>query len=272
MGTPESPVLSLVGVSKSFGPIDALSDVSLDLRRGEVIGLVGDNGAGKSTLVKIISGVHAPTSGTVEYDGEHVTLSGPADARARGVETVYQDLALVNQLDVSSNLFLGREIIRRGPLGVGRIFGWLDHGAMRRRSNEAIEELHVKIPGGGSTPVGRMSGGQRQGVAIARTVSWGRRALILDEPTAALGVQESEGVMRLIERLRERETPMLIVSHNMPMVLRLCTRIVVLRLGRIAADLQADQTTPDQIVSAITGAGEAVNGAAIGRSVASPSA
>lgn len=180
-------------------------------------------------------------------------LHGPADARARGVETVYQDLALVNQLDVSGNLFLGREIIRSGPLGIGRIFGWLDHGAMRRRSDDAIEELHVRIPKVGGTPVGRMSGGQRQGVAIARTVSWGRNALILDEPTAALGVQESEGVMRLIERLRERETPMLIVSHNMPMVLRLCTRIMVLRLGRIAANLVAAETTPDQIVSAITG-------------------
>jgi simple sugar transport system ATP-binding protein len=188
------------------------------------------------------------------------------------VETVYQDLALVNQLDVASNLFLGREIIRRGPLGVGRLFGWLDHRAMKRRSDEAIEELHVRIPGAASTPVGRMSGGQRQGVAIARTVSWGRRALILDEPTAALGVQESEGVMRLIEHLRERETPMLIVSHNMPMVLRLCTRIVVLRLGRVAADLPAATTTPDQIVSAITGAGEVVSDAMVREATAAASA
>jgi ABC-type sugar transport system ATPase subunit len=247
------PVVALDGVSKSFGPIEALSEVDLELRHGDVIGLVGDNGAGKSTLVKVISGVHAPTSGSVYYDGERVTLTGPADARARGVETVYQDLALVNQLDVAGNLFLGREIIRAGPAGIGRWFGWLDHAAMRRRAREAAEELHVRIPEVAGTPVGQMSGGQRQGVAIARTVSWGRRALILDEPTAALGVQESEAVMVLIERLRQRETPMLIVSHNLPMVFRLCSRIVVLRLGHKVADLDAGSTTPDEIVALITG-------------------
>jgi simple sugar transport system ATP-binding protein len=250
-----APVLSLVKVGKSFGPIEALADVSLELRQSEVIGLVGDNGAGKSTMVKVISGVHAPSSGEVHYDGVKVTLSGPADARARGVETVYQDLALVNQLDVSGNLFLGREVIRRGPAGLGRLVGWLDHAAMRARSEDAVEELHVRIPSVQGTAVERMSGGQRQGVAIARTVSWGRRALILDEPTAALGVQESEGVMKLIERLRERATPMLIVSHNLPMILRLCTRVVVLRLGRIVADLDVATTSPDEIVSFITGSG-----------------
>jgi ABC-type sugar transport system ATPase subunit len=246
------PVVSLAGVSKSFGAIDALTDVSLDLRQGDVIGLVGDNGAGKSTLVKIIAGVFPPTRGQILYDGAEVSLSGPADARARGVETVYQELALVNELDVAGNLFLGRELIRRGPLG--RVFGLLDHGAMRRRAQQAIDDLHVKIPSVSSTPVARMSGGQRQAAAIARTLFWCRLALILDEPTAALGVHESEQVMQLIERLHERRLPMLIVSHNLPMVFRLCDRIVVLRLGRKAADLRTEATSPEDVVAYVTGA------------------
>jgi len=251
-GAESAPVIRLERVSKSFGAIEALKDVSIELRRNECVGLVGDNGAGKSTLVKIVSGVHQPSAGRLFIDNQPVTLASPADARARDVETVYQNLALVDQLGVAGNLFLGREIMRRGWLGLGRVLGLLDLAEMDRRAAEAVRSLKVRIPDA-TMRVRDMSGGQRQGVAIARTVFWGRKALILDEPTAALGVQESEQVMRLIEGLQGSGLAMLVVSHNLQLILRLCRRVIVLRHGRVAAEVDTATATAGDLVHYIVG-------------------
>lgn len=247
-----APVLEAAGVSKNFGAVTALQDVDLTIGPGDVVGLVGDNGAGKSTLVKILSGVIQPSSGQVRYEGEAVELHGPADARARGVETVYQHLALVEEFSVAANMFLGRERFRRGRMS--KLLRILDHAGMGQSAAEAIEGMHVKIPALASMPIHKMSGGQRQAVAIARSVLWGGTALILDEPTAALGVQESEQVMKLIEDLHAKGMPMLVVSHSLPMVFRVCNRIVALRVGQKVADVRTEDTNPEQVVQFITGA------------------
>lgn len=250
MGT--GPVLQTRGLSKSFGAIQALDSVDLEVHEGEVVALVGDNGAGKSTLVKCVSGVHTPTSGTILLDGVELNLGGPGDARMLGIETVYQDLALVEELDVAGNFFLGKEEFKAGALG--RFFGILDLASMRAQAETAIRDLHVRIPDV-RQPVERMSGGQRQGVAIGRSVFWGRRLLILDEPTAALGVDQSEEVLSIIERLVEStQLAVLLISHNMQDVLRVAHRTVVLRQGRKTADLVTKNTTSQEIVGHITGA------------------
>lgn len=243
-----SPVLSLRGIGKRFGAVQALSDVDFDVHRGEVVALVGDNGAGKSTLVKIISGVYGADTGTIEIDGRRVSLSGPKSAQALGIATVFQDLALADNLDVVANLFLGQEITARGVLAEER---------MESRSWELLRQLSAKIPSV-RVPIAALSGGQRQTVAIARSLVGDPKVVLLDEPTAALGVAQTAEVLNLIDRLRQSGLGVVVISHNMADVQAVADRIHVLRLGRNAAEFHIDDVTTDQLVAAITGASDDV--------------
>jgi D-xylose transport system ATP-binding protein len=236
-------VLSLRAVSKSFGAVRALTDVDLQVRRGEVTALLGDNGAGKSTLVKILSGVHPADSGVIEFDGEPVSISSPTAARDLGIATVYQDLALCDNLDVVANLFLGRE--------AGRLV--LSEELMEERAWELLRQLSAKLPSL-RTPVAGLSGGQRQTVAIARSLVGEPSVVILDEPTAALGVEQTAEVLNLIERLRERGHAILLITHNMADVHAVADHAVVLRLGRNNGSYVVAEVTSEAIVAAITGA------------------
>lgn len=246
-----TPVLRLRNISKRFGAVTALDDISIELNQGETVGIVGDNGAGKSTLLKIMSGVHQQDSGTVEVDGQQVQFASPVAAREGGIEAVYQDLALVDDMNVAENMFLGREIMKPGLAGM---FGILDHKAMRDQAAEAISRLRIRIPGLGEALVRKMSGGQRQGAAIARAILWGRKVLLLDEPTAALGVKEQAEVESMIQDLRAKKLPIILIAHNMPLVFRVCDRIVVLRHGKVAVTLRTADTSPGEVVAYITGA------------------
>ncbi|MET8709245.1 ATP-binding cassette domain-containing protein [Streptomyces californicus] len=241
--TPREPLLSLRGISKSFGAVAALTDVALDVAAGEVVALVGDNGAGKSTLVKVLSGVHRPDAGTIRFDGRAVTVPSPGAAQRLGIATVFQDLALCENLNVVENLFLGREMRRLR----------LDEVAMEVRSRALLGELSAKIPSV-RTPVAALSGGQRQTVAIARSLLGDPKVIILDEPTAALGVAQTAEVLRLIERLRERGLGILMVSHDMADVRAVADTVAVLRLGRNNGVFDAVGTTAADLVAAITGA------------------
>jgi ABC-type sugar transport system ATPase subunit len=245
-----TPVIRGEQLSKSYGAIEALVRVSFEIYPGEIVGLVGDNGAGKSTLAKIISGAHAPTAGELYVEERLVSFSNPAEARAMGIETVYQHLALVDQLDAAGNLFLGRELMVES--WYGRLANVLRLDEMRARAQEALDSLHIKIPDI-TAPVRTMSGGQRQAIAIGRSVFWGRKLLILDEPTAALGVEESDQVLNLVERLREKGLPVLVISHNMQHIYRITDRIIVLRHGAKVADLRKSETTLEEVVGYITG-------------------
>jgi simple sugar transport system ATP-binding protein/D-xylose transport system ATP-binding protein len=236
-------VLSLRGISKNFGAVAALTDVDLDVSAGQVVAIVGDNGAGKSTLVKVLAGVHRPDTGTVMFDDQSVTIDSPATAHALGIATVFQDLALCENLNVVENLFLGREIRR----------GRLDEVAMETRSWELLRQLSAKIPTV-RIPVASLSGGQRQTVAIARSLLGDPKIIILDEPTAALGVEQTAEVLNLIERLRERGLGVIMVSHNMEDVRAAADRVVVLRLGRNNGVFDAADVTTETLVAAITGA------------------
>ncbi|PJJ55713.1 ATP-binding cassette domain-containing protein [Compostimonas suwonensis] len=237
-------ILSLRGVGKTFGAIQALSDIALDVYAGEVVAIVGDNGAGKSTLVKILAGVHPQDGGTVEFEGKKVTINSPADSKALGIATVYQDLALCDNLDVVANLWLGRELTHGGSL---------DEVEMEKRSWALLRELSAKIPSV-RTPIASLSGGQRQTVAIARSLIGEPRIVILDEPTAALGVAQTAEVLNLIERLRERGLGVLLISHNIADVQAVADRVVVLRLGRNNGDFLVRDVTSETIIAAITGA------------------
>lgn len=248
----QESLLRVETITKQFGAVQALQGISFTVERGEVVALVGDNGAGKSTLVKIISGVYQPSGGAFYLNRQLCQFENPAEAKAAGIETVYQNLALIEELDVADNVFLGREEISGGFLG--RVIGLLDRGRMRRETGEALRDLHIKIPAP-TLAVRMMSGGQRQAVAIGRALHWGRELLILDEPTAALGVEETEQVLQMIERLRDsKHLTFLIISHNMQDVYRIADKIVVLRQGRHVATLRKDETTPQEIVAYITGA------------------
>ncbi|MFN7209963.1 MAG: ATP-binding cassette domain-containing protein [Aggregatilineales bacterium] len=239
-------------ISKSFGAVRALQEVTFGVQPAEIVALVGDNGAGKSTLVKIISGALTPDSGKLWLEGREVHFRRPADAIHEGIETVYQHLALIEELDVADNIYLGREVTRGGWLG--RLIGWLNRPQMRRATQQAISQLHVKIPSPNRS-VRRLSGGQRQAVAIGRAITWGHKLLILDEPTAALGVEETEQVLVTIEKLRDEQgLSMIVVSHNMQDVYRIADRVIVLRQGRHVATLKKHETTPQEIVAYITGA------------------
>lgn len=244
-------VLELRNVSKSYGAIKAATDVTFQVGPSETVALVGDNGAGKSTLVKMISGTIQPSEGSLVMEGEPVEFRSPADARAHGVETVFQDLALIDQLDAAGNLFLGREMTRGGK--IGQFLGILDLKEMWSRTQAALMDSNLKVPSV-KRPVRSMSGGQRQANAIVRTVYWGKKLLLLDEPTAALGVDESEHTLRTIERIREKKLPMIVVSHNLQHVFRISDRILVMRQGRLAAQLVTGETTPEEVVAYITGA------------------
>jgi len=250
------PVLALKGVSKRFGPVQALKDVDFDVRGGEVVALVGDNGAGKSTLVKSIAGIYSPEEGEFFFEGRPVHISGPGDAVALGIATVYQDLALCDNLDVVANLFLGQEVLGSG---VGTVTHQLDETAMEHRSHELLEQFAVTIPSVRSE-VGGLSGGQRQQVAVARSLLGEPKVVLLDEPTAALGVPQTATVLELIKRLRERGLGVVVISHNLANVFEVADRIFVLRLGRLAGIYDAHETSRETIVAAITGADAQHNG------------
>jgi D-xylose transport system ATP-binding protein len=249
----DTPVLALEGVSKSFGPVQALQDVNLYVDAGEVVALVGDNGAGKSTLVKVIAGIHAADSGQILFEGEPVKVTGPTDAVALGIATVYQDLALCDNLDVVENLFLGREEVG-SPVLRG-----LDETDMEHQSHKLLSNLAVTITDV-RAEVGTMSGGQRQQVAIARSLLGDPKVVMLDEPTAALGVRQTAQVLELIKRLREQGHGVLVISHNLADVFAVANRIFVLRLGKQAGDFPVEETSQDEIVAAITGSQLGDNG------------
>jgi D-xylose transport system ATP-binding protein len=251
-----APVLALEKVTKSFGPVQALQDVDFEVRPGEVVALVGDNGAGKSTLVKAIAGIHSIDSGRIMFDGEPVRVSTPTDAVQLGIATVYQDLALCDNLDVVENLFLGREE-RSG--GVATLTRQLDETSMERQAHELLDNLAVTITDVRSE-VGTMSGGQRQQVAIARSLLGDPKVVLLDEPTAALGVRQTAQVLALIKRLRENGHGVVVVSHNLADVFEVADRIFVLRLGREAGTFVTSETSNEEIVGAITGASDPTTG------------
>lgn len=240
-------LLQLKSVSKSFGAIKALTDVDLTIGRSEIVGLMGDNGAGKSTLVKLIAGNFPPTSGEIVLDDEVVHFHKPVEARAKGIEVVYQDLALCNNLSAAANVFLGREVKKSiGP------FRWLDHGAMIRKAGELFGELKSE-----TRPrdlVRQMSGGQRQAVAIARTRLSQAKIVLMDEPTAAISVRQVAEVLGLIHRLRDAGISVVLISHRMPDVFEVCDRVVVMRRGRKVADKAIARTSPEEVTGLITGA------------------
>ena len=243
-------ILETKGLTKHYGGVHALNDANFTLEKGEHVAIMGDNGAGKSTFVRQITGVEQRTSGTVIFDGEEVSFSGPLDAREAGIETVFQTLALADALDVPDNLFLGREKTKWDWLGP---FKFLDYKAMREDTLAALEKTGVKIPNIRNT-IQNMSGGQRQCVAIARTASFHSKLTIMDEPTAALGVQETAQVENIIRTLKEQGEPLILISHNMRQVMDLVDRIVVFRRGRIVANLKKEETDGQDIVAYITGA------------------
>lgn len=242
-----TPVLQLRNIRKSFGGVTAIQDFSLDLYAGEVVALVGDNGAGKSTLIKMISGVHPPSSGEILLDGEPASLADASVARERGIEVVYQDLALADQQTVYMNLFLGREPVK-GPLRL------LDRKRMIAETEALVKELDVRIPSASAT-IRDLSGGQRQGVAIARATHWAKKLVLLDEPTAALGVAETARVEATIEALKARKLAIFIISHSLDQVFRLSDRICVLRRGQQIGIRETAKTDKNEIIAMITGVG-----------------
>jgi D-xylose transport system ATP-binding protein len=249
-GAQSEPALRLTGISKAFGAVQALRNVDFEVYPGEVVGLVGDNGAGKSTLIKTIAGVNIPDSGSIYVYGKRVTITKPADATGLGIETVYQDLALCDNLDVVANLYLGRE--ERTTL-VPAIVRPLNVIKMEKRARAVLEQLDVKIPSI-RVPVASLSGGQRQSIAVAKTILRNARVVLLDEPTAALGVAQTRQVLQLIRRLRDNGLPVVVISHNLADVFEVVDRVVVLRLGQRVATFDVRNTTPEQVVAAITGA------------------
>lgn len=251
MVTETTPILEVRGLTKHYGNVVALEDVSFKLKKGEVVGLLGDNGAGKSTLVKCVSGAVKPTAGEVYLNGELTDFSYPGEARRAGIETVYQQLALVDIFDVTDNLFLGRELAYEGWRGR---LGILNYRGMRERAHAALEQIPARFPDLDAA-IQTMSGGQRQVVAMARGAFWEGRVLLLDEPTAALGVRESESVLDMIRALiGERAEAMIVISHNMDHVWSVCDRLLILRRGQLVADLKKDETNRAEVVSSIVGA------------------
>ena len=239
-----TPLLELHGISKSFGSVQALDDVDFEVRAGEVMALVGDNGAGKSTLIKCVAGTHAPDGGEIVMDGEVVHIHGPKDAAKLGIEVVYQDLALCDNLDVVQNMYLGREehdVLQR-----------LKEPVMEAKTAETMKSLAVTTIRSIRQPVATLSGGQRQSVAVARAVMWNSRLVILDEPTAALGVAQTQQVLELVERLAHQGLAVVLISHNLHDIFAVADRITVLRLGRNVAVYEREKTTQQEVVEAIT--------------------
>jgi ABC-type sugar transport system ATPase subunit len=238
------------GLVKTYGTITAVNDVDIEIGVGQVVAVVGDNGAGKSTLIKMLSGAVIPDRGELVVGGVPVKLSTPNDAREVGIETIYQDLALLPNLDVTTNLYLGREQTVPGPLGG---LGILARRRMRAEAKEHLADLKISLPKTWGTPVSSLSGGQRQSVAIARAMVWASRLVIMDEPTAALGVAQSQAVLDLVRRVRERGTSVVIISHILPHVLELADRIVVMRHGSKVADLPSQGVSQDDLIELIVG-------------------
>lgn len=249
------PVLEATGLVKSYGRVDALRGTDFELREGEILAVVGDNGAGKSTLIRCLSGAETPDAGTITFHGNPVQFRDVQQARQAGIETVYQTLAVSPALDIASNLFLGREIRRRGPLG--SVLRMLDTGAMRRQAREQVSRLGIETLQDITQAVETLSGGQRQAVAVARAAAFGSKVVILDEPTAALGVRESRQVTDLMKRLRDEGLPIVLISHDMPSVFDLADRVHIQRLGRRAAVVSPATHTMEQAVAIMTGAAAA---------------
>lgn len=242
-------VLEVKGIAKHFGGVIALEDVSLHIKKGEHIALVGDNGAGKSTLANVITGAIQPDAGVIMFEGKKRVFSSPVEARLNGIETVYQDLALANDLGVVENIFLGREYckMKLGPLSI------LNHRKMKKQAAEMLDETGIKIQNL-EVPISNLSGGQRQGVAIARAAGWGSNLILLDEPTAALGVQETKRVEEIIRKLKKNGIAALMISHNLTQVFSLSDEIWVLRHGKMVGHRTTKESEPREIVSMITGA------------------
>ncbi len=254
----ETPILQLEGVSKRFGAVQALYDVDFAVAAGEVVALVGDNGAGKSTLIKCVGGIHPIDAGQIRFDGQPVVIHSPKDAAGLGIETVYQDLALADNLDVVQNMFLGRERYR-GALG--RLFRLLDEESMERDAMGTLDSLSVTTLRSVRQPVVSLSGGQRQSVAVAKAVMWNSRVVVLDEPTAALGVAQTRQVLDLVRRLGEQGLGVILISHNLHDVFAVADRIVVLRLGQKVDEFDRSSTSQQEVVESITaGAVRAVPG------------
>jgi len=238
-----SPILQMTGINKSFGPVHVLHNIDFAVYPGEVTALVGDNGAGKTTLIKCVTGIYAVDSGQITFEDKPTSIHGPRDAAALGIEVVYQDLALCDNLDIVQNMFLGREL---------RKYGVLDEGLMERRSRDALASLSVRTVKSVRQLVASLSGGQRQTVAIAKSVLWNSKVVLLDEPTAALGVAQTEQVLALVRRLADAGLGVVLISHNMNDVLQVSDRIAALYLGRLAAEVKAKDVTHSQVVELIT--------------------
>jgi fructose transport system ATP-binding protein len=251
------PIIAASGLVKTFGRVVGLDGADFELYPGEVLAVIGDNGAGKSTLVKCLSGAMVPDAGDILVEGEPVVFRRPQDARAAGIETVYQSLAVVPALDIASNIYLGREIRRSGPLG--SILRMLDHGAMRTKARQHLQDLGIGTLQSITQAVETLSGGQRQAVAVARAAAFGSKVIILDEPTAALGVRETGQVLTLIRDLRDRGLPVILISHNMPNVFDVADRIHIQRLGRRVAVISPKTHTPSEAVAIMTGALDAAS-------------
>ncbi len=245
------PVLSIRGLTKMFGGLIAVDNVSFDVARGEVVGLLGDNGAGKSTLIKCVSGVHQPEEGEIVFEGKPVQFASPMVARRVGIESIYQDLALANNLDVGANIFLGREVTRR----LGRLIQTLDDKHMREESRQTLDSLQIRFPTL-TEPIEKLSGGQRQAVAIARAVYWDARLMIMDEPTNNLGVPEQHKVLELIRTLRDRGVPVILITHILPDAFAVTDRVVVMHRGRKVAEKMTARTNTEELVQYMVGARE----------------
>jgi D-xylose transport system ATP-binding protein len=251
MDSPQ-PLLEMEHITKNFGAVQALQDVAFRVYPGEAVGLVGDNGAGKSTLVKIVSGVEHPDSGTIRFDGREVSIRNPEDARTLGIETLYQDLALINNLDIVANMFLGRELVRPWLRGAIQV---LRSREMEAEARQILERLKINI-GSVREKVEVLSGGQRQAIALGRTVGWGKKLILLDEPTAALGLREAQQALETIGRLKGEGIATVIISHNLQHVFSVVDRIVVIRRGVIRGERLISEVVGDEIVSMITGVAE----------------
>ena len=246
------PLLSIRNLTKVFGGLVAVDNVSLEVRRGEVVGLVGDNGAGKSTLIKCVSGVHQPEEGEIIFDGARVDFATPMDARRAGIETIYQDLALANNLDVGANIFLGREVKKRR---LGGFVQTLDDKLMQRESSKTLDTLQIRFPTL-TQPIEKLSGGQRQAVAIARAVYWDAKLMITDEPTNNLGVPEQHKVLELIRTLRDRSVPVILITHILPDAFAVADRVIVMHRGRKVAEKATAETNAEELVQYMVGARE----------------
>jgi ABC-type sugar transport system ATPase subunit len=246
-----SPAVEAIGITKSFGSLDVLRGVSLSLYRGEITAVLGDNGAGKSTFMKVLSGEHRPDGGELRFDGEPVEIRSIQDAQRLGVETVYQDLALVPDLSVAENIYLGREIVQAGWRGWG---GTVDRRAMLAETRQVLNNLGITLPSY-RAPTRSLSGGQRQAVAVARAMKWARHAVLMDEPTAALGARQREMVYEAIRSAARRDLAVLLISHDIPQVLQLAHSIAVLRLGRVVAQFDPAQVGVRDVIDAMLGEG-----------------